>query len=136
MDFQMSIELRYLIYCALLMLVLWVPYILAELRVTGLAKALGYPDERSLPAWGERLKRAHYNLVENMIPFSIAVIAGEYVSVHTDLTAACAMIFFWARVAHPIAQVTRIWGTRSLTFGAGVGATMVYLLALLVSAPK
>ncbi len=37
-----SIELRYLIYTALLMVVLWVPYILAELNLTGVVKALGY----------------------------------------------------------------------------------------------
>ena len=136
MDFHLSTELRYLIYCALLMMVLWVPYILAELASTGVVKALGYPDERTLPDWGKRLKCAHYNLVENMIPFSIAVIAGEYLSVHTDLTAACAMVFFWARVAHPIAQVTRIWGTRTMTFAVGAIATATYLVALLVTAPK
>lgn len=136
MDYQLSTELRYLIYSALLMLVIWIPYILAELKVTGFGKALSYPDERSLPAWAERLKRAHYNLVENMVPFSIAVLAGEMLRVHTTVTAACAMIFFWARVAHPIAQVTRVWGTRSLTFGIGVAATVVYVVALLLAAPK
>lgn len=127
MDHSLSIELRYLIYCGFLMLILWVPYILAELKVTGIPKALGYPDERSLPMWGQRLKHAHYNLVENIVPFAIAVGAGEFLNVHTATTAACATVFFWARVLHPIAQVTRIWGTRTLTFAAGVAATLVYL---------
>ena len=136
MDYEMSTELRYLIYTALLMLVIWVPYILAELKVTGVGKALSYPDERTLPPWGQRLKRAHYNLVESIVPFAIAVGAGEFLNVHTALTSACAMIFFWARVAHPIAQVTRIWGTRTLTFALGAIATTVYLLALLASAAK
>lgn len=131
MEHTLSTELRYLIYVAILMLVLWVPYILAELKVTGVFKALGYPDERSLPPWGQRLKRAHYNLVENIVPFAIAVLAGEFLNVHTATTAACAMIFFWARVAHPIAQVTRIWGTRTGTFAVGAVATLVYLFAVL-----
>lgn len=134
MQHALSTELRYLIYAALLMCVLWVPYILAELRVTGLIKALGYPDDRSLPKWAARLKAAHYNLVENIAPFAIAVIAGEILNIHTTVTAACAMIFFWARVLHPIAQVARIWGARSLTFGAGVMATIVYLIEILSSA--
>ena len=47
--------------------------------------------------------------------------------VHTGVTAACAVVFFWARVLHPIAQVTRIWGARTVTFAAGVAATAVYL---------
>jgi uncharacterized MAPEG superfamily protein len=133
MDHSLSIELRYLIYCGFLMLILWVPYILAELHMTGVVKALGYPDERTLPKWATRLKLAHYNLLENIVPFAIAVGAGEFLNVHTATTAACATLFFWARVLHPIAQVTRIWGTRTLTFATGVTATMVYLYEILTS---
>ena len=127
MDQSLSIELRHLVYCGILMMVLWVPYILAELKLTGVVKALSYPDERVLPKWGQRLKHAHYNLVENVAPFAIAVLAGELMDVHTGVTAACAVVFFWARVLHPIAQVTRIWGTRTMTFAASVTATAVYL---------
>ena len=134
MEHPISTELRYLIYTAFLMLVLWIHYILAELKLTGVFKALGYPDERTLPKWGKRLKCAHYNLVENIMPFAIAVGAGEFLNVHNAATSACAMIFFWARVAHPIAQITRIWGTRTFTFAAGMGATLVYLYAILTSA--
>lgn len=128
---ELSTELRYLIYTAILLLVLWIPYIIAELKMTGIGKALSYPDERTLPLWARRLKRAHYNLVENIGPFAVAVLAGEWLGIHTPLTAACAMIFFWARLAHPIMQVARIWGTRTATFAVGVGATLVYLVAIL-----
>jgi uncharacterized MAPEG superfamily protein len=136
MQHELSTELRYLIYTAILMLVLWIPYIIAELKMTGIGKALSYPDERTLPRWGQRLKRAHYNLVENIGPFAVAVLAGEWLGIHTPLTAACAMIFFWARLAHPIMQVTRIWGTRTATFAVGVGATLVYLVTILLAATK
>ena len=69
--------------------------------------------------------------MENVAPFAVAVLAGEWLNVHTGITAACAMIFFWARVAHPVAQVVRIWGTRTLTFAIGLTATLVYLLEIL-----
>lgn len=134
MEHALSTELRYLLYTAFLMVVLWVPYILAELNVTGVVKALSYPDERTLPAWAERLKKAHYNLVENIGPFAIAVLAGEWLGVHTGVTALCAIVFFWARVAHPIAQVVRIWGTRTLSFAVGLAATAVYLYEILSQA--
>lgn len=134
MEHGLSIELRYLIYTCLLMLFIWVAYILAELKMTGVVKALSYPDERTLPQWGKRLKRAHYNLVENIVPFAVAVIAGELLNVHSGITATCAMVFFWARVLHPLAQVTRIWGTRTATFAIGATATAVYLLAILEKA--
>ncbi|MEC9368343.1 MAG: MAPEG family protein [Pseudomonadota bacterium] len=129
---NLSTELRYLLYVVLLGLLIWVPYILAEIAQNGLVAALGYPDERKRPLWAQRLARAHYNLLENTVPFAIVVLAGEMLRVHTSLTAACAMIFFWARLAHPVAQVTRIWGTRTLAFAAGHAATLVYLLALLL----
>ena len=35
MEHAVSTELRYLIYAAFLLLVLWIPYILAELKITG-----------------------------------------------------------------------------------------------------
>ncbi len=136
MDHPLSTELRYLLYCGMLMLLLWVPYILAELNLTGVVKALGYPDERQLPLWAKRLKSAHYNLVENIVPFAIAVLAGEWLGIHTPLTAACAMIFFWARVAHPVAQVVRIWGSRTASFAIGLSATLIYLYAVLAAAAK
>jgi len=136
MQHELSTELRYLIYTAILMLVLWIPYILAELKMTGIGKALSYPDERTLPEWGQRLKQSHYNLVENFAPFAVAVLAAEWLGIHTALTAACAMIFFWARVAHPIAQVVRIWGTRTTAFAVGLGATLVYLVAILLETTK
>ncbi|MDA7946928.1 MAG: MAPEG family protein [Hyphomicrobiaceae bacterium] len=134
MDHALSTELRYLIYSGFLMLALWVPYILAELKMTGVLKALSYPDDRLLPKWGKRLKRAHYNLVENIAPFAIAVVAGELLNVHTAVTTTCATVFFWARLLHPLAQVTRIWGTRTITFGASVTATAVYLGEVLARA--
>lgn len=136
MDHTMSTELRYLVYTGILMLVLWIPYILAELARTGIGTALGYPDERRLPVWGQRLKRAHYNLVENIAPFAIAVLVGEILNIHNTVTEACAMTFFWARVAHPVAQVTRIWGTRTLTFAVGLTATLIYLGTVLLAGAR
>jgi uncharacterized MAPEG superfamily protein len=128
----LSIELRYLIYVSLWLSVLWIPYILAHINQVGLVKALSYRDvEMAMPAWAGRLKKAHYNLVENIVPFAVAVGAGEILNVHTTTTAACALIFLIARIIHPFAQVAGIWGTRTLTFAVGWLAVIVYLLAIL-----
>ena len=129
----LSVELRYLIYTTLLLAILWVPYILAHMGEVGLVKTLSYTDEEALPDWAKRLKRAHYNLVENFPLFAVAVIAGEFRNVHTGVTAACAMIFFWARVAHPIAMVSNIFGTRTTAFAVGWAAALVYLLVVLTA---
>jgi uncharacterized MAPEG superfamily protein len=128
----LSVELRYLIYLSLWLSVLWIPYILAHIRQVGLVEAFSYLEgEPGMPPWARRLKRAHYNLVENIVPFAVAVGAGEILGVHTTTTAACALIFLIARLVHPFAQVAAIWGTRTLTFAVGWLAIIVYLLAIL-----
>jgi uncharacterized MAPEG superfamily protein len=129
----LSTELRYLIYLAFLMAFTWVPYVVAHSRQVGGAKALSYPDSCEMPDWAARLKRAHYNLVENIPLFIIAVLAGEFRNIHTATTAACAMIFFWARVAYPVATVAHIWGTRTLTFTIGWIAVLVHLWVVLAA---
>jgi uncharacterized membrane protein YecN with MAPEG domain len=129
----LSVELRYLIYVAILLALIWVPYILAHIAQVGPVAAFGYPEMAVMPVWAARLKRAHYNLVENIPLFAIAVLAGEVRNVHTAVTAACAMIFFWARVAHPIAMVAHVWGTRTATFAVGWAAVLVYLFVVLTA---
>ena len=128
----LSIELRYLIYVSLWLLVLWIPYVLANISTVGMVKALGYTDEpMEMPLWAHRLKRAHYNLVENIVPFAVAVGAGEVLGIHTETTATCALVFLIARLAHPFTQVMAIWGTRTLAFAAGWAAVGIYLMAIM-----
>jgi uncharacterized MAPEG superfamily protein len=129
----LSVELRYLIYVAILLAIIWLPYISAHIMQVGLVKALSYTHEDEMPAWAARLKRAHYNLVENVPLFAIAVLAGELRNVHTGVTAACAMVFFWARVAHPIAQVAQVWGTRTTVFAIAWLAVVVHLIVVLTA---
>ena len=128
----LSIELRYLIYACLWLAVLWIPYILAHIGKVGIVQALGYAEgDVAMPVWARRLKRAHYNLVENIVPFAVAVGAGEILNVHNNLTATCALIILIARLVHPFAQVAAIWGTRTVTFAVGWVAMMIYLLAII-----
>ena len=128
----LSIELRYLIYASLWLAILWIPYILAHLSSVGVVRALSYSDGvLEMPVWAQRLKKAHYNLVENIVPFAVAVGSGEILGIHTETTAACALVFLLARIAHPFAQVFAIWGTRTAAFAVGWLAVVIYLLAIL-----
>ena len=129
----LSLELRHLIYTALLLAVIWVPYILAHIAQVGPVVAFSYPERVEMPDWAARLKRAHYNLVENIPLFAIAVIAGEFRGIHTGVTAACAMVFFWARVVHPVAVVFNVFGTRTAVFTIGWWAVVVYLFVVLTA---
>ena len=127
----LSLELRYLIYVTILLGLLWIPYILAHIAQVGPVLALSYPERTEMPPWAARLKRAHYNLVENFPLFAVAVIVGEFRNIHTAVTAACAMIFFWARLAHPLAAISHIWGARTACFAIGWMAVLVHLFVVL-----
>ncbi len=129
----LSLELRYLIYTAILLAVIWIPYIARAYRAGGAVLALSYPERVDMPPWAARLKRAHYNLVENIPLFAIAVMAGEFRGIHTAVTAACAMVFFWARVAHPVAVIFNIWGTRTAAFTVGWVAVVIHLFVVLTA---
>src|SRR4051812_40237339 len=127
----LSLELRYLIYVAILMALLWIPYVMAHIARVGQVVALSYPERIEMPPWAARLKRAHFNLLENIPLFAIAVMAGEFRGIHTGVTAACAMIFFWARVVHPIAAMSHVFAARTVTFAVAWVAALLYLIAVL-----
>ena len=93
--------------------------------------AIGRAQRHGVRAIARRLKRAHYNLVENVPLFVVAVMAGELRDIHTGVTAACAMVFFWARVAHPVAAISHIWGTRTTAFAVGWAAVVIHLFVVL-----
>ena len=72
----MTPELTSLAWVAALSAIMWVPYILNTIAVRGLVDAVGYPEQpKPLAAWAERLKKAHYNAVENLVIFAPAVLA-------------------------------------------------------------
>ena len=50
--------------------------------------------------WAERAKRAHYNAIENLIPFAVIVIIAHLANVSNEATASAAMAYFWLRVIH------------------------------------
>ena len=74
----MNVELCYLVMSAALCLVLPLIYVAARTVSWGLTDVVGYPeDPPEVPAWSARLKLAHNNLVENLIPFACLVLVAQ-----------------------------------------------------------
>ncbi|MBT6313717.1 MAG: MAPEG family protein [Alphaproteobacteria bacterium] len=123
----MTPELVYLVSASVLSLVMWVPYILGRISAWGLIDAVGYPQrELPQPAWAIRMRKAHNNLTENLVPFAALVLVVHVAGLSNEMTAMGAMIFFWARVAHAIVYTMGIPVARTLTFAAGlVGCLMI-----------
>ena len=116
----MTTDLTMLTWTVGLTIVLWLPYILAHIVNVGLLPALTYrADDTPLPAWARRAKRAHYNAVENLVPFAALVIIAELTGAANGATAAAAITYFWARVAHYLLYAAGVPFGRTLTFAIG-----------------
>lgn len=79
------------------------------------------------PATGAagRGQRAHANLVENLVPYAAVVLVAHVLGVHNGITAAAAIVFLVARLAHAVCYLLGIVGLRTLAYYAGLVATLV-----------
>lgn len=132
---ELTTELRLLVYSAFICLVLWVPYILAEIKVRGMGRALGYPSGtvEDLPAWAQRAHRAHMNLVENIGPFAVMVLVAHVIGVSTELTVLGANLFFWSRIVQTLIFWAGIPVLRTLAFAAGLAGNLMIFWAILTA---
>ena len=117
----MTTELCYLTASAVLTALLWVPYILNVIANNSVGDAVGYGELKMSP-WAERLKKAHYNAVENLAPFAVVVLVANAAGISDAATTMSAAVYFWARVVHPIAYTLAIPWVRTLSFAAAWAA--------------
>lgn len=125
----MTTDLMMLAWSAALCALLWVPYILARIGAWGLVDTVGYPDSPpDVPVWSARIKKAHANLVENLLPFGVLVLVAHVGGMANEATALGATLFFWSRVAHAIVYTFGIPWLRTVAFFGGfVGQVMVFI---------
>ena len=115
----MTSELMSLTWVVALSAVMWVPYILNTIMVQGLVDAVGYPDNpKPLAPWAARMKKAHYNAVENLVVFSALVLTLNAAGVSNATTVLACNIFFWARLVHLLVYTFGIPWLRTLSFAA------------------
>lgn len=116
----MSTEVSMLVWTTGLTGLFWLPYILARMAKYGVMDTLNYSaDDKPMPAWAERAKRAHYNAVENLVLFAALVLVAERVGAANDATAAAAVAYFLARLVHFPGYISGIPFVRTLSFAVG-----------------
>ena len=98
----MTTELSMLVWATGLAGILWLPYVLAYVQLSGLINVLKYEPLTDLPDWVERAKAQHRNSVENLVIFAALIIAAHLANDNNAATASAAIIYFWSRVAHLI----------------------------------
>ena len=128
----MTVELTMLTWVAALHAIMWVPYILNAVMVRGLVAAVGYPDDpKPLAPWAERMKKAHYNAVENIVLFATLVLIANAVGISNETTVLVCQVYFWARVVHLVSFTLGIPWVRTLSFFAGWIACVALLVELI-----
>ena len=129
----MTTELEMLAWVSGLTIFMWVPYILAHISNVGLMPALTYEsDNTPLTGWVLRAKRAHYNAIENLIPFASLVIIANLSNVTNEATVSATIAYFWLRLAHYTAYVSGLPFGRTLTFAGSWLAQLCILYQVLV----
>lgn len=128
----MTPEIFWLTITVLFTAVLWVPYIITMIAERGLIPALTAPyNEPPETQWAFRLKKAHYNAVENLVIFAPLILILAVLGISTELTVMLAMVYFWVRVAHAVVYTFAIPFLRTLTFAAGFACQIGLALVIL-----
>jgi len=134
----MKTELFYLLLSAILTGLLWIPVVIGYVSARGPLKPSDYKvaPTSPLPAWVERANRAHINAVENLAPFAAVVLIAQAVGFSTSLTAICAAVFFYARLAHALFHLSgfSLLMARTIAFTIGWLAFIIFAVALLRAA--
>ena len=122
----MTTELKYLAYTALLTAVLWVPYVVCQVKTNGFLKPENYKDPavRPMPPWGHRAHRAYLNSVETFAPFAVLVIIAELEGKIGGATAVAAMAFFWIRLVYALVYWAAVPFVRTLVFTLGMACVV------------
>jgi uncharacterized MAPEG superfamily protein len=130
----MTTELTLLAWSAALCILQPYPAVGALLTIRGgFAWGLSNRDRTlgGLPAWAERSRRAHTNMVENLAPFAVVVLIAQVTGRTNDLTALGAHLFFWGRVAHTVTYIAGLTPWRTLVFAVSQTGTFLIFLQLL-----
>jgi len=123
----MSPDLTYLLYSVILC------FVQVLVAASGANTQVGLPtlagNREGLPeiiGWAGRARRAHLNMIENLVLFAALVLIAAVANKANATTAMGAMIFFWARLAYAIIYLIGIPWLRTLAWFVGViGMAMI-----------
>ena len=98
----------------------------------GFAWGLGNRDRPlDVPPWVGRARRAHANLVENLVVFAALVLVAQVAGKTNAMTALGAQLFFWGRVGHLVTYVAGLVPWRTLAFAVAIVGEWLIVFQLL-----
>jgi uncharacterized MAPEG superfamily protein len=123
----MKPELTYLLFSVLLTFVQVLIAAAAANQVVGLTTLAGNrEDVPAMTGFAGRARRAHLNMIENMVLFSILVLVAVIANKTNATTAMGALIFFWGRLIYAVIYLLGIpWLRTAAWFVSVIGMVMV-----------
>ena len=120
-------DLKYLLLSVLLCFVQMLIAATGANQKVGLATLAG--NREGLPeltGWAGRARRAHLNMVENLVLFAVLVLLAEVEDKNSAMTALGAAIFFWARLAYAVIYVAGVaWLRTAAWFVSVIGMAII-----------
>ena len=103
--------------------------------VSGATLQVGMPslagNRDNLPAltgWAGRARRAHRNMLENIVLFAALVLVAHAAGISNAMTLLGAQLFFWGRLAHAVIYVAGIPWLRTAAWAvSAVGLVLIFL---------
>ena len=125
-------ELMLLAISAVLCLALALPYATGLTLERGLPTMAGNRENFVEPTgWKGRAKRAHMNMVENLVPFAALILTAVIAQKLGPLTALGAQLFFWGRVAHAVSYIAGNPYVRTLGYLVAVSGMVLIFVAII-----
>jgi len=123
----MTPDLKYLLFSTILAFVQVLVAAALANKAVGLPALAGNREGLGeLPGAAGRARRAHLNMIENMVLFTALVLIAAAAGKANATTAMGAMIFFWARLAHAVIYVAGLPWLRTVAWAVSVvGMVMI-----------
>jgi uncharacterized MAPEG superfamily protein len=117
----MTPELKYLVWSAVLAFVLVVIAASGAQLQVGLEKLAGNREDMpEMTGWAGRARRAHLNMLENLILFAILVLVANAAGIRNGTTLLGAQLYFWGRLAHAVLYIAGIPWARTAAWAVSV----------------
>ena len=128
----MSMDLKYLLFSVLLAFVQVLIAAAAANQVVGLPTLAGNRDDlQAFTGFAGRARRAHLNMIENMVLFTALVLIAAVAGKANAMTAMGALIFFWARLVYAVIYLLGIPWLRTLAWFVSVIGMVIIALQLI-----
>jgi uncharacterized MAPEG superfamily protein len=128
----MTVEFQLLVWSLGLTFVQMLVAVVGTILYYGLPKTAG--NRERLPeclGWPGRARRAHLNMIENMVLFAPLIIIADIAGRDNGMTEHGAELFFWARLAYAVIYIAGIPYLRTLAWlVSAVGLVLIFLQLL------